>query len=149
MTEQVRVVTMYGDIVVPCEINANFKEMLGRINEENAFRLFDGTVTINTIVAGHPSPKPREIKIGYATYNDITGIMEQNKLYDDKHQVDINTLEIWRITIDREYLRIDWTFNDDPEDEKSRRIIRGNTNEVHDARNGLVAFPVQTLQICW
>ena len=147
--EELRLKTMYGDVVVPCKLETNFMKVIDRIDESDAYKLFKGKVVFDTIIAGNPFPQEREINIGYAIYTDICGIVAENKRMDGKHQVDIKTLDLWRINIDGAYLRITWTFNDIPDEPESRRMICGNLHEVLDATKGWSAFPVQRLQVAW
>lgn len=141
--------TMLGNIVVDGRIETNFADYVGKLNEKDTFKEIVCSLFIKTQIAGSPRPKDRKLDIGYAVYRDLLSIKKANEESDERHQVDMSTLEIWRVSINREFLRITWTFDDGD----GGRIICGNLNVIHerDERRdeSWHVFPIQKFQVAW
>jgi len=141
--------TMLGNIIVDGRVETNFAEYISKLDEKDTFKEIECSLFIKTQIAGSPMPKERELTLGYVVYRDLLAIKKANEESDERHQVDMSTLEIWRISIDREFLRITWTFDDGT----GGRIICGNPNVIHerDERRdeSWHVYPVQKFQVAW
>lgn len=151
MEKNVRVYfdTMLGNIIVDGRIETNFAGYISKLDEKDTFKEIECSLFIKTQIAGLPMPKERELKLGYVVYRDLLSIKKANETSDERHQVDMSTLEIRRVSIDRECLRITWTFDNGT----GGRIICGNPNVIHerDERRdeSWHVFPVQKFQVAW
>ena len=141
--------TMFGNIIVDGRIESNFLEYVNKLDDKDTFKNIKCSLFVSTQIAGSPIPKERELDLGYVAYLDLKSIKKANETSDERHQVDMSTLGIWRVSIDREFLRITWTFDDG----NGGRIICGNPNVIHerDERRdeSWHVYPVQKFQVAW
>ena len=141
--------TMFGDIIVDGRIESNFLEYIDKLDERSSFENIQCSLFVLTQIAGNPKPQKREINLDYVTYLDLKSIKKANEESDERHQVDMSTLAIWRVNIDGEKLRIEWTFDDG----NGRRIICGNPNEILQGdkceRKMWHVMPLLKFQVAW